>query len=98
MPDLDFNCDLGEGCADDAAIIPLLSSANVACGGHAGDAGTMRDTIALCLRHGVAIGAHPSFVDRAHFGRRELAVAPADVHAAVSAQVRALVELTASNG
>ena len=74
--DLDFNCDLGEGCGDDAAIIPLLSSANIACGFHAGDAESMRATVALCVRHGVAIGAHPSLPDREGFGRRELPVTP----------------------
>src|SRR5687768_5886795 len=82
-PDLDFNCDLGEGCGDDAAIIPLLSSASIACGGHAGDEATMRDTVALCVRHGVAIGAHPSYADRAGFGRRELPVTAAELHALV---------------
>ena len=60
---IDFNCDLGEGC-DDAAVMPYISSASIACGLHAGDADTMRRTIALCLQHGVAIGAHPSFDDR----------------------------------
>ena len=91
MPDrIDFNCDLGEGCGDDAAIVPWISSASIACGGHAGDEASMRETVALCLRHGVAIGAHPSFEDRAHFGRRELALAPGEVHALVLAQVRRL--------
>jgi UPF0271 protein len=96
--ELDFNCDLGEGDADDAAIIPLLSSANIACGGHAGDAATMQATVALCLRHGVAIGAHPSFPDREHFGRRELAATPAEVHAFVRDQVRALAAIAAAAG
>jgi UPF0271 protein len=89
-PDLDFNCDLGEGCGDDAAIIPLLSSASIACGGHAGDETTMRDTVALCVRHGVAIGAHPSYADRAGFGRRELPATAAELHALVTTQVAVL--------
>ena len=96
--DLDFNCDLGEGCGDDAAIIPLLSSANIACGQHAGDAGTMRDTVALCLRHGVAIGAHPSFADREYFGRRELAVTPAEAYTLVRDQLLALQSIAAAQG
>jgi UPF0271 protein len=98
VPDLDFNCDLGEGCGDDAAIIPLLSSANIACGGHAGDAATMRDTVALCLRHGVAIGAHPSYVDREQFGRRELAIPPSGVHALVVAQLATLAAVADAQG
>ena len=87
---LDFNCDLGEGCGDDAAIIPLLSSANIACGFHAGDAATMHDTVALCRRHGVAIGAHPSFPDREGFGRREMKVNREEVTALVLYQTGAL--------
>ena len=87
---IDFNCDLGEGCGDDAAIVPHISSASLACGGHAGDAGTMAAAIALCLRHGVAIGAHPSFEDREHFGRRELPLAAEAVHALVQPQIACL--------
>lgn len=98
MLQIDFNCDLGEGCGNDTAIVPLISSASIACGGHAGDAATMRETVALCLRHGVAIGAHPSFEDRAHFGRRELTLAPADVYASVRKQVDALANVCAELG
>lgn len=91
MPErIDFNCDLGEGCGDDAAIVPLVSSASIACGGHAGDDASMRATVELCLRHGVAIGAHPSFVDREHFGRRELDLGAGAIHVLVLAQVRRL--------
>jgi UPF0271 protein len=96
--ELDFNCDLGEGCGDDAAIIPLLSSASIACGGHAGDADTMRATVALCLQHGVAIGAHPSLPDREHFGRRDLPVTPDETHAFVRAQLAALAAIAAEQG
>lgn len=66
---IDLNCDMGEGMETDAAIFPFVSSANIACGGHAGDADTMRRTVELALRHGVAIGAHPSYPDRGNFGR-----------------------------
>jgi 5-oxoprolinase (ATP-hydrolysing) subunit A len=68
---VDLNCDMGEGMDTDAAIFPFISSANIACGGHAGDTGTMRQTVALALQHGVAIGAHPSYPDRAGFGRTD---------------------------
>ncbi len=98
MPTLDFNCDLGEGCGNDAAIVPLVSSASIACGAHAGDAATMRETAALCLTHGVAIGAHPSFEDREHFGRRELDVPPEAIAASVRRQVEALAEVCARLG
>jgi len=95
---IDFNCDLGEGCGDDAAIVPCISSASIATGGHAGDARSMREAIALCLRHGVAVGAHPSFLDREHFGRRELSLPPADVHALVRAQIEQLAVLCVEAG
>lgn len=73
---IDLNCDLGEGQAHDAAVMPLVSSANIACGGHAGDKATMTAAVALARRYGVAIGAHPGHPDREHFGRRELAITP----------------------
>ncbi len=69
---IDLNCDMGEGMDTDAAIFPFISSANIACGAHAGDADTMRRTVELALRHGVAIGAHPSYPDRAGFGRVDI--------------------------
>jgi UPF0271 protein len=69
---VDLNCDMGEGMDTDAAIFPFISSANIACGAHAGDADTMRRTVELALRHGVAIGAHPSYPDRANFGRVDI--------------------------
>ncbi|MFL6592626.1 MAG: 5-oxoprolinase subunit PxpA [Luteimonas sp.] len=98
MAQLDFNCDLGEGCGNDAAIVPLLSSASIACGGHAGDAVSMAETIALCLHHGVAVGAHPSYDDRAHFGREEVDVAPADLRASVLRQLEAFAGACAGLG
>ena len=69
---VDLNCDMGEGMSTDAAIFPFISSSNIACGGHAGDADTMRRTVELALRHGVAIGAHPSYPDRVNFGRIDI--------------------------
>lgn len=90
MPRLDLNCDLGEGAGHDAELMPLITSANIACGAHAGDEDTMRATVGLALRHRVAIGAHPGLHDREHFGRRELPVTPAEVHALVLAQTRRL--------
>jgi len=95
---IDFNCDLGEGCGDDAAIIPLITSASIACGGHAGDEATMRTTLRLCREHGVAAGAHPGYPDREHFGRRELAMAPEQVRTFVHEQVARLAEVAADEG
>src|ERR1700753_3294571 len=69
---IDLNCDMGEGMSTDAGIFPFISSANIACGYHAGDAGTMRRTIGLAVQHGVAIGAHPSYPDRTNFGRVDI--------------------------
>ncbi len=69
---IDLNCDLGEGCPFDADLMPLISSANIACGFHAGDPATMLATLTAAVRHGVQIGAHPGFPDREGFGRREM--------------------------
>lgn len=87
---IDLNCDLGEGAGYDAELLPLVTSANLACGGHAGDETTMRQAVALAQAHGVAIGAHPGFPDRENFGRRELVLAPPEIFALVLSQVRAL--------
>jgi UPF0271 protein len=95
---IDFNCDLGEGCGDDAAIIPLITSASIACGGHAGDEATMRATLRLCREHGVAAGAHPSYPDRAGFGRQEMALAPEAVLATVREQILRLMDAAAAEG
>jgi UPF0271 protein len=91
MKRIDFNCDLGEGCGQDDAILPFISSASIACGGHAGDADTMRAAIEGCLRHGVAVGAHPSFEDREHFGRRELAISADEARALVARQIEVFI-------
>jgi 5-oxoprolinase (ATP-hydrolysing) subunit A len=68
---IDINCDMGEGMATDAMIMPYISSANIACGYHAGDADIIKRTIELCLQNNVAAGAHPSFLDKGNFGRKE---------------------------
>ena len=98
MPHLDFNCDLGEGCGSDADIVPLISSASIACGAHAGDEATMRAAIRLCRDHGVAIGAHPSFEDREHFGRRELALDRDGIARLVQTQLARLAAIAAGEG
>jgi UPF0271 protein len=89
-PRLDLNCDLGEGAGHDAELMGLITSANIACGAHAGDAATMAATVALARLRGVAIGAHPGFEDRENFGRKEVPLEPAAVRALVAGQVAAL--------
>ena len=98
MRSIDLNCDLGEGAGHDAGLMPLITSANIACGIHAGDGGTMRLAVELALKHHVAIGAHPSLNDRAHFGRRELPVAPDEVYQLVLTQTRLLQIVTRQCG
>lgn len=82
----------------DAALMASISSANVACGFHAGDPGAMRATIALAKAHGVAIGAHPGFPDLVGFGRRELKATPQEVEDFVLYQVAALAGMAAAQG
>lgn len=95
---IDFNCDLGEGCGNDGQILPYISSASLACGLHAGNSLTLRDAIHQCLSAGVAIGAHPSFDDRDHFGRRDLDLPPADIYALTLYQVGAAAAMTRALG
>jgi UPF0271 protein len=95
---IDLNADVGEDCGDDAALIPLLTSANVCCGVHAGGPDTMRRTVDLCLRHGVRLGAHVSYSDREYFGRRELELPPAEISASITAQLQALSSIAAAAG
>jgi UPF0271 protein len=71
--EIDLNCDLGEGYGCDLELMPLITSANIACGFHAGDPATAAAAVRAAVRHGVQIGAHPGFPDREHFGRQELA-------------------------
>lgn len=82
----------------DAALMESISSANVACGFHAGDPGTMRSTVAMALEKGVAIGAHPGFPDLVGFGRREINASPDEVEAFVLYQVAALAGIAAAQG
>ena len=98
MNTIDFNCDLGEGCGDDAAVVPWISSASIACGAHAGNDATMRATLRLCRDHGVAAGAHPGHDDRAHFGRRELALSADELRALLETQLRRISAIAEAEG
>lgn len=95
---IDLNADVGEGCGDDAALMPLLTSASIACGAHAGDAASMRRTAALTLAHEVAVGAHVSYPDRENFGRRDLTLPPAKLTAEVLQQLHALNNIARAAG
>jgi 5-oxoprolinase (ATP-hydrolysing) subunit A len=103
MKRIDLNCDMGElpeAIADGTQeeLLRSITSANVACGGHAGDEQTMRITIEQAIRHGVAIGAHPGYPDRENFGRLELKISTQDVADSVFEQVRALAKIAESCG
>jgi 5-oxoprolinase (ATP-hydrolysing) subunit A len=95
---VDLNADVGEGMDDDAALLDIVTSANIACGLHAGDARTMAETVDLCLARDVAIGAHPSFDDREGFGRRDMRIAPDAARALVLRQVTTLAEIAVKAG
>jgi len=90
---VDLNADLGEGCANDEALLQLVSSANIACGFHAGDAQTMQQSVRWALKYNVAIGAHPSFPDRENFGRTAMQLPAEMVFAQVVYQLGALAAL-----
>ena len=95
---IDLNADVGEECGDDAALIPLLTSANVCCGVHAGGPEVIRQTVALCRQHAVSVGAHVSYPDREHFGRRELALSATEITASVGQQLRVLADIAGDSG
>src|SRR5687767_13857011 len=95
---IDLNADVDEGSHQDAALMSLISSANIACGYHAGDAQSMREAVALARDRLVAVGAHPSFPDREYFGRRELRLSAHDIHECIRAQVEALADVAAAEG
>ena len=95
---MDLNADVGEECGDDAALMPLLTSANMACGAHAGDAAVMRRTVELAVGHGVSIGAHVSYPDREDFGRRDMPLPLKTLTAEVLEQLRALDMVTRAAG
>jgi len=94
---IDLNCDLGE-IPGDEALLALVTSANIACGFHAGDPIRMQQVIAACIGHRVAIGAHPSYFDRDGFGRSDQAIDPDGIHALVLYQVGAMAAMVRAAG
>ena len=100
---IDLNADVGEatddaGVAIERALLGLVTSAHIACGGHAGDEESMRATVQAALDAGVRVGAHPSYPDRAGFGRRPMEMAASDLASSLAAQIGALVAVAASLG
>src|SRR5829696_9815900 len=85
---IDMNCDMGEGIGNDEAIMPFITSANIACGYHAGNEETMRRTILVAKKHNVHIGAHPSFPDKENFGRTEMHCTPDEVYHLIYQQLQ----------
>lgn len=98
MKHVDLNADLGEGCASDSDLLTLVSSANIACGFHAGDAQTMLTCVREALKNGVAVGAHPGFPDRENFGRTAMQLPPETVYAQTLYQIGALATIVQAEG
>lgn len=94
---IELNADIGEGC-EDAALMPYLDRVSIACGGHTGDAASMTAALRLAAEQGISVGAHPSYPDRAHFGRRTLVASEAEIAAWVTQQTAALAERAAQLG
>ena len=97
MASIDLNADLGETVAgvptaDDEAMFAVISSASIACGGHAGDAASLALSVDRAVRFGVAVGAHPSYPDRAGFGRVQVSLTSAELTATIAEQLAALVD------
>jgi UPF0271 protein len=94
----DINCDMGEGIGNDEHIMPFITSANIACGYHAGDINTMHQTIEYCIKYNVAIGAHPSFYDKAKFGRSEIMLPPHELYELITQQLLIINEVAEASG
>jgi 5-oxoprolinase (ATP-hydrolysing) subunit A len=95
MKTIDLNCDLGEGIGNDELIMPYISSANIACGYHAGNETTMKQTVELCKRYNVAVGAHPSFPDKENFGRTDMLLHPGEIYEMIIKQINCLEKIAA---
>lgn len=95
---IDLNCDMGEGIGTDELIMPYISSANIACGGHAGDESIMQQTILLAKKYQVAVGAHPSYPDRKNFGRIEMHLSEDEIYKEVFQQIQLLRNIASEEG
>jgi UPF0271 protein len=95
---IDINCDMAEGVGNEKELMPFISSANIACGYHAGNEELMRATVGLCLKHNVAIGAHPSFPDRENFGRTNMNLPLEEVSKIITDQIQLLKNIADAQG
>lgn len=90
---IDINADVGEGVGNESRLLPLVSSCNIACGGHAGDKVSMREVVKLAIANGVKIGAHPSFPDKKNFGRKAMQMSYSGLYTSIKDQIRTLQEI-----
>jgi UPF0271 protein len=95
---IDVNCDMAEGVGNEKELMPFISSANIACGYHAGNEELMKETVDYCLRHEVAIGAHPSFPDHENFGRTNMNLPLTEVSKIVADQIHLLIKIADRQG
>lgn len=94
---IDINADVGEGIANEAQLFPYLSSCNIACGGHYGDQMSMETTVRLAIQHDVRIGAHPSYPDKANFGRKSMSMSAGELQKTIQDQIGHLIEIVSNN-
>ena len=92
LKSIDINCDVGEGVPDEAQLMPLISSCNIACGGHTGDSTSIDMSLSLALKYKVKIGAHPSYPDKKNFGRREMDLKPKELLSHLVAQIELIID------
>ena len=95
---ININCDLGEGLNNEHIIMPLIDSCNVACGGHAGDIGSMIECVEISIRNKVKIGAHPSYPDKINFGRKKINIPPSELSISIISQIESLEAISNSYG
>ncbi len=95
---LNINCDLGEGLNNEHIIMPLIDSCNIACGGHAGDNGSMIECVEISIRNKVKIGAHPSYPDKINFGRKKINIPPSELSYSIISQIESLEAISNSYG
>ena len=95
---LNINCDLGEGLNNEHNIMPLIDSCNIACGGHAGDNGSMIECVEISIKNNVKIGAHPSYPDKINFGRKKIDISPSELSYSIVSQIESLETIADSYG
>jgi UPF0271 protein len=95
---LNINCDLGEGLNNEHIIMPLIDSCNIACGGHAGDSGSMIECVEISIKNNVKIGAHPSYPDKINFGRKKIDISPSELSYSIVSQIESLDTIADSYG